>query len=132
MCSGCGKRVQFGEYTSTGCPTSFPQVVLPSLWLRLSLLKHANSRHHPRGCECGLRCVRVTGHLDGRLLQPLALVKRPTTSYEFVKSCPFLAIYADSWEIVGLFRSKVGAAVSDEVRGLYSQVCFAFDDHCHK
>ena len=27
MCAGCGKTHDFGEYTSTGCPTSFPQVI---------------------------------------------------------------------------------------------------------
>ena len=27
MCSGCGKPVEFDGYTSTGCPTSFPQVI---------------------------------------------------------------------------------------------------------
>jgi hypothetical protein len=27
MCSGCGKPVKFDGYTSTGCPTSFPQVI---------------------------------------------------------------------------------------------------------
>jgi hypothetical protein len=26
MVSGCGHRVKFDAYTSTGCPTSFPQV----------------------------------------------------------------------------------------------------------
>ena len=27
MCSGCGQRVQMDGYMSTGCPTSFPQVI---------------------------------------------------------------------------------------------------------
>ena len=27
MCSGCGKKMPFDGYTSTGCPTSFPQVI---------------------------------------------------------------------------------------------------------
>lgn len=27
MCAGCGKSHDFPEYTSTGCPTSFPQVI---------------------------------------------------------------------------------------------------------
>jgi beta-D-xylosidase 4 len=27
MVSGCGQRVNFPDYTSTGCATSFPQVI---------------------------------------------------------------------------------------------------------
>lgn len=35
MCSGCGRRVDFGAYTSSGCPTAFPQVIsMGATWNR--------------------------------------------------------------------------------------------------
>jgi hypothetical protein len=35
---GCGARVDMGEYMSTGCPTSFPQVIALVHTLSFSLL----------------------------------------------------------------------------------------------